>query len=103
MPTHSAAAASSSRSSRKRRSPPAATAENPAKRRGAKRARRQWPIHPLSCRRHEQRKPREHAYERRASRAACLSCGLCAQLTWASRYLCTMRAGELGWRNIWGR
>eukprot|EP01046_Picozoa_sp_COSAG06_P120940 COSAG06_NODE_68384_length_228_cov_2.861538_1_plen_39_part_01 len=34
--------------------------------------------------------------ERRASRAACLSCGLCAQLTWASRYWCTMRAGELG-------
>ena len=24
--------------------------------------------------------------ERRASRAACLSCGLCAQLTWPSRY-----------------
>ena len=24
--------------------------------------------------------------ERRASRAACLSCGLCAQLAWASRY-----------------
>eukprot|EP01046_Picozoa_sp_COSAG06_P009158 COSAG06_NODE_474_length_15284_cov_124.295582_10_plen_128_part_00 len=43
------------------------------------------------------------SWERRASRAACLSCGLCAQLTWASRYLCTMRAGELGWRNIWGR
>ena len=41
--------------------------------------------------------------ERRASRAACLSCGLCAQLTWASRYLCTMRAGELGRRTIWGR
>eukprot|EP01046_Picozoa_sp_COSAG06_P007257 COSAG06_NODE_352_length_16924_cov_168.566615_5_plen_101_part_00 len=39
--------------------------------------------------------------ERRASRAACLSCGLCAQLTWASRYLCTMRAGELGRRTIW--
>eukprot|EP01046_Picozoa_sp_COSAG06_P001863 COSAG06_NODE_62_length_27058_cov_17.867725_20_plen_85_part_00 len=38
--------------------------------------------------------------ERRASRAACLSCGLCAQLTWASRYLCTMRAGELGRRKI---
>ena len=41
--------------------------------------------------------------ERRASRAACLSCGLCAQLTWASRYLCTMRAGELGRRKITGR
>ena len=38
--------------------------------------------------------------ERRASRAACLSCGLCAQLTWASRYFCTMRAGELGRRKI---
>jgi len=38
--------------------------------------------------------------ERRASRAACLSCGLCAQLTWASHYLCTMRAGELGRRTI---
>eukprot|EP01044_Picomonas_judraskeda_P033700 COSAG03_NODE_13625_length_495_cov_0.598485_1_plen_54_part_10 len=41
--------------------------------------------------------------ERCASRAACLSCGLCAQLTWASRYWCTMRAGELGRRNILGR
>ena len=41
--------------------------------------------------------------ERRASRAACLSCGLCAQLTWASRYFCTMRAGELGRRKITGR
>jgi hypothetical protein len=41
--------------------------------------------------------------ERRASRAACLSCGLCAQLTWASRYLSTMRAGELGRRKITGR
>ena len=38
--------------------------------------------------------------ERHASRAACLSCGLCAQLTWPSRYLCTMRAGELGRRTI---
>jgi hypothetical protein len=38
--------------------------------------------------------------ERCASRAACLSCGLCAQLTWPSRYLCTMRAGELGRRTI---
>ena len=41
--------------------------------------------------------------ERHASRAACLSCGLCDQLTWASRYLCTMRAGELGRRKITGR
>jgi hypothetical protein len=41
--------------------------------------------------------------ERCASRAACLSCSLCAQLTWPSRYLCTMRAGELGRRNILGR
>eukprot|EP01043_Picozoa_sp_COSAG02_P061534 COSAG02_NODE_8292_length_2629_cov_3.162055_3_plen_80_part_00 len=40
--------------------------------------------------------------ERRASRAACLSCGLCAQLAWASRYWCTMRTGELGRRNILG-
>ena len=38
--------------------------------------------------------------ERRASRAACLSCGLCAQLAWASRYWCTMRTGELGRRKI---
>jgi hypothetical protein len=38
--------------------------------------------------------------ERHASRAACLSCGLCAQLTWASRYLCTMRTSELGRRKI---
>ena len=41
--------------------------------------------------------------ERRASRAACLSCGLCAQLAWASRYWCTMRTGELGRRKILGR
>ena len=41
--------------------------------------------------------------ERRASRAACLPCGLRAQLAWASRYLCTMRAGELGRRDVWGR
>ena len=44
--------------------------------------------------------------ERRASRAACLSCGLCAQLAWASRYCGTTvsklwaagrgRAGEDG-------
>ena len=41
--------------------------------------------------------------ERRASRAACLSCGLCAQLTWPSRYWCTMRAGELGRGGaVWG-
>ena len=40
--------------------------------------------------------------ERRASWAACLSCGLCAQLAWASRYWCTMRTGELGRRNILG-
>ena len=40
--------------------------------------------------------------ERRASRVACLSCGLCAQLAWASRYWCTMRTGELGRRNILG-
>ena len=32
-----------------------------------------------------------------------LSRGLCAQLTWASRYWCTVRAGELGRRTIWGR
>jgi hypothetical protein len=38
--------------------------------------------------------------ERRASRAACLSYGLCAQLTWASRYVSTMRTGELGRRKI---
>jgi hypothetical protein len=38
--------------------------------------------------------------ERRASRAACLSCGLCARLAWASRYLRTMRTGELGRRKI---
>jgi hypothetical protein len=38
--------------------------------------------------------------ERCASRAACLSCGLCAQLTWPSCYLCTIRAGELGRRTI---
>jgi hypothetical protein len=38
--------------------------------------------------------------ERRASRVACLSYGLCAQLTRASRYLCTMRTGELGRRKI---
>ena len=45
--------------------------------------------------------------ERRASRAACLSCscGLCAQLTWASRYLCTREPASwaggtfgAGWR-----
>ena len=41
--------------------------------------------------------------ERHASRAACLSCGLCAQLAWASRYWCTMRTGELGRRKILGR
>ena len=41
--------------------------------------------------------------ERRASRAACLSCGLCAQLAWASRYWCNMRTGELGRRKILGR
>jgi hypothetical protein len=40
---------------------------------------------------------------RHASRVACLSCGLCAQLTWPSRYVYTMRAGELGRRNIRGR
>ena len=27
----------------------------------------------------------------------------CAQLTWPSRFLCTMRAGELGRRKITGR
>ena len=41
--------------------------------------------------------------ERCVSRAACLSCGLCAQLTWPSRYLRTMGTGELGWRKITGR
>ena len=40
--------------------------------------------------------------EHHASRAACLPCGLCAQLTRASRYFCTMRTGELGRWDIWG-
>ena len=38
--------------------------------------------------------------ERRASRAACLSCGLCAQLTWASRYWAVPSAAELALRKI---
>eukprot|EP01046_Picozoa_sp_COSAG06_P031001 COSAG06_NODE_2985_length_5985_cov_81.901121_3_plen_205_part_00 len=38
--------------------------------------------------------------ERCTSWAACLSHGLCAQLTWPSHYLCTMRTGELDRRTI---